>query len=114
MNDSDMARTATGRREEGTDLCAQIERLVKVNTRLRVGLAGALMLVVGFGLGGIAMDPKDDAVIAFAATDDTIYRVHESGLIEYLRVENDPPRTAEGVFDWGVVKVDERYELQDR
>lgn len=116
MNDSDAAGTVAGRREQGTDLCARIGRLEKSNARLRAGLVGGLMLVVGIGLGGLGglTQDEDDRVVSYTATDDTIYRVHESGRIEYLRVEDNPPHTTEGVFDWGKVKVDERYELQDR
>ena len=114
MNDLHTAGNVSGRREEGTDLCARMRRIEKSNARLRVGLVGVLMLGVGFGLGGLTQQDTDDAVVAYTATDDTIYRIYESGLIEYLRVQGDPPRTTEGVFDWGIVKVDERYELQDR
>ena len=114
MNDSDTAGMVAGRREQGTDLCARMERLAKANARLRVGLAFVLTLGAGIGIGGLTRGADTDSIIAFTATDDTIYRVYESGLIEYLRVEKDPPRTVEGVFDWGVVKVDDRFTLQDR
>jgi len=113
MNDSGAAGTVVGRREDVADLCAQMERFAKTNARLRVGLVGALMLGVGLVLGGQAREGKD-SVIAYTATDETMYRVYESGRIEYLRLDDDPPRTAHGVFDWGVVKIDDRYELQDR
>ena len=113
MNDSDTAGTVAGRRELETDLCARMGRLEKSNARLRVGLVGALMLGGGLVLGGQAQKSKD-SVIAHVGTDGTIYRLYESGRIDYLRVEDDPPRTAEGVFDWGVVRIDDRYELSDR
>lgn len=113
MNDSDAAGMVAGRREVETDVCAQMKRLAITNARLRVGLVGIGMLVVGFGLGGLSQG-KDDSVVAYTATGETMYRVYESGRIEYLRLDNDPPRTAHGVFDWGVVKIDDRYELEDR
>jgi hypothetical protein len=85
-----------------------------VRTEAAVGaLVGALMLGVGFGLGGLTRS-DEDPVVAYTATDETMYRVFESGRIEYLRLDDDPPRTAHGVFDWGVVKIDDRYVLEDR
>lgn len=113
MNSSDAAGTVAGRRDDVQGLCARMRRLERVNARLRVGLVGAVMLGVGFGLGGLTRS-DEDSVVAYAATDETMYRVYESGLIEYLRLDDDPPRTAHGVFDWGVVKIDEEYTLRDR
>lgn len=112
MNDSCTARKDALRQDGQTELCARMARLEKSNARLKFGLAGASMLVVGMALGGLAM--KDDPIVAYTTTDDTMYRVYESGNIEYLRLENGPPRTVEGVFDWGVVKIDDRFKLEDR
>jgi hypothetical protein len=116
MNDSDAAGMVAGRREVETDLCAQNVRLAKTNARLRVGLVGIGMLVVGFGLGGLGglAEGSKDSVVAYTATDRTLYRVYESGRIEYLRVDDDPPRTADGAFGWGEFRIDDRYELSDR
>jgi len=107
------AGTGVGRQEDVQGLCAQNKRLARMNARLRVGLVGVLMLGVGFGLGGLTRN-DEDSVVAYVATDETMYRVYESGRIEYLRLDDDPPRTAHGVFDWGVVKIDNEYTLRDR
>jgi len=113
MKNSDAAGMGAGRREVDTDLCAQMERFAKTNARLRVGLVGAIMLGVGFGLGGLSQKSKD-LVVAYTATDRTMYRVYESGRIEYLRVDDDPPRTADGAFNWGEFRIDDGYKLQKR
>ena len=113
MNDSDTAGIDTVRREHDTDLCARIERLEKRNARLVLGIVGMGMLAIGAAMGGMGEMLKDD-VIAYTATDETMYRVYESGKIEYLRLDDDPPRTVDGVFDWGKVKIDKRYQLKDR
>jgi hypothetical protein len=113
MTDLDTAGMDTGRREDVQGLCARIERLEKRNRRLVVGMVGAGLLGAGALLGGMNAAAKDK-VIAYTATDETMYRVYDSGRIEYLRLDEDPPRTAHGVFDWGVVKIDENYTLRDR
>lgn len=113
MNDSDTAGMGTAWRDNDTDLCARIERLEKRNARLVIGVVGAGMLAIGAVLGGMGEVLKDD-VIAYTATDETMYRVYESGKIEYLRLDDDPPRTVDGIFNWGKLKIDKRYELKDR
>jgi hypothetical protein len=113
MTDLDTAGMDSGRREDVQGLCARIERLEKRNRRLVVGMVGAGLLGAGALLGGMNAAAKDK-VIAYTATDETMYRVYDSGRIEYLRLDEDPPRTAHGVFDWGVVKIDENYTLRDR
>ncbi len=117
MTGSDTAGMDTGRRDDVQGLCARIERLEKRNRRLVIGMVGVGLLGAGALLGGMnaETDPaKRDKVIAYTATDETMYRVYESGRIEYLRLDDDPPRTVDGVFDWGVVKIDKRYQLKDR
>ena len=116
MNDSDAAGMVAERRDGETDLCAQMERLAKTNARLRVGLVGIGMLVVGFGLGGLGglAQSSKDSVVAYTATDRSMYRIYESGRIEYLRVDDDPPRTADGAFGWGEFRIDDGYTLQRR
>ena len=92
---------------------SRISKLQKSNHRLTIALVGLGALSVGLLLGGMNRAGKDD-VIAYAATDETLYRIYETGRIEYLRLDEDPPRTAHGVFDWGVVKIDKNYTLRDR
>ena len=104
MNDSDASVT---------EMSSRLDRLERSNSLLRVTLVGVLMLGTGLLLGGQA-EATNDSAIAHVATDGTIYRLYESGHIEYLRVEDDPPRTADGVFNWGVVKIDARQTLSDR
>lgn len=116
MNGSDTAGMVAGRRETGSDLVARVARVERSNARLRVGLVGAGMLVVGVVLGGVMGQPvekRGDDIVAYTASDSSLYRIYESGRIEYLRLENDPPRSAHGVYDWGIVKIDTDYTLQD-
>ena len=116
MNGSDAAGTVAGRRETGIDLEARLARVERSNARLRVGLVGIGMLLVGVVLGGMMGQPEEkrgDDVVAYTSTDSSLYRIYESGRIEYLRLENDPPRSAHGVYNWGVVKIDTNYRLQN-
>lgn len=104
MNDSDATVT---------ELNARLDRLERSNSRLRITLVGGLMLGAGLLLGGQA-EATSDPAIAHVATDGTIYRLFESGHIEYLRVEDSPPRSADGVFSWGVLNIDDARTLLDR
>ncbi len=104
MNDSDATVT---------ELNARLDRLERSNSRLRITLAGAIMLGAGLLLGGQA-EATSDPAIAHVATDGTIYRLYESGHIEYLRVEDSPPRSADGIFGWGDVNIDFKRDLVDR
>ncbi len=113
MNDSDAARTIAGRREDGTDLCAQIVRLEQTNNRLKIGLVGIGALAFGIALGGFTQN-ANDPIMAYTSTNKAMYRIYESGRIQYLRIEGDTPRTDRGYFGWGDVRIDDRHNLADQ
>ncbi|MFK7759745.1 MAG: hypothetical protein AB8C13_07360 [Phycisphaerales bacterium] len=94
------------------ELNARIARVQQTNARLRIGVVAMGALIAGVLLGGFTQ-PRN-SVVAYTATDETMYRIYESGKIEYLRLDEDPPRTADGIFNWGIVKIDDRYDLRDR
>ncbi len=91
----------------------QLAQLQRTNARLRTALVGAVALGVGLMLGGFAQQ-DDDGIEAYVATDGTIYRLYESGAIQYLRVENDPPRSSDGIYTWGNIRMDRSRTLRDR
>lgn len=109
MNDSGTAGNNAARQDGQTDLSARMARLERSNARLKFGLVGASMLVVGMALGGLAL--KDDPIIAYTTSDDTMYRVFKSGKMQYLRLENDPPHTTSGLFNWGEIRIDKNMNL---
>lgn len=111
MSDSCTAGMDVAWQDGQTDLCARMARLERSNARLKFGLVGASMLVVGMALGGFAR--SDDPVIAYTTTDDTMYRVYESGKMQYLRLENNPARTVRGVMNWGEFRIDQDMTLPD-
>ena len=132
MSGFDTAGTGTERREVDRDVLdldvlhrmAGLEReCAKIRSRWLMTVVGAGALGVGAVLGGLGnsagSQPAEqlnrvDDVVAYTATDGTIYKIFESGKIEYLRVDENPPRTADGLYDWGDVKIESRYTLRDR
>ena len=124
MNGFDTAGTGTERRELDRDVLHRIAGLerqcAKLRSRWLMTIVGVGALGAGTVLGGLGSgQPTEkldrvDEVVAYTATDRTIYKMYESGKIEYLRVDENPPRTADGVYDWGDVKIDLRYTLPDR
>jgi hypothetical protein len=91
----------------------QLAQLQRTNARLRTALVGIAALAVGLALGGFTQ-PDEDEVEAYVATDGTIYKLYESGAIQYLRIEDDPPRSANGIFTWGDIRFDQTRKLPDR
>lgn len=67
-------------------------------------VAGGIVLL-GAGVGQPGSAPPPDKIVAFAATDEKLFRVWESGRIEFLGVDLDNG-TANGVPDWSPVKID--------
>lgn len=132
MSKFDTAGTGTERRELDRDvldrdalhrIAGLEQQCAKLRARWLMTVIGAGALGVGAVLGGLGNSgggqPAEklnrvDDVVAYTATDGTIYKIFESGKIEYLRVDENPPRTADGVYDWGDVQIDLRYTLPDR
>lgn len=93
----------------------QLAQLKRTNARLRTALVGAVALGVGLALGGFTQTDEDEVEVeAYVATDGTIYKLYESGAIQYLRIEDDPPRSANGIFTWGDIRFDRTRKLPDR
>ncbi|MBO6512925.1 MAG: hypothetical protein JJ974_03025 [Phycisphaerales bacterium] len=112
MNDSGTAGTGPLRQDGSSDLSARMARLEKSNARLKLAVVGAVMLGAGMALGGLTL--KDDPVIAYTATDDTMYRVFKSGKMQYLRLQDNPARTVHGVMNWGDFRIDKNMTLPDK
>jgi len=62
-----------------------------------VAAAGAML--------GVGRGQPEDRIVGLAATDEKLFRVWESGRIEFLVVDLDNG-TAEGVPDWTPVQID--------
>lgn len=61
------------------------------------------IVLLGAGAGQPATPP--DKIVGFAATDEKLFRVWESGKIEFLGVDLDNGTPA-GVPDWSPVQID--------
>ncbi len=76
-------------------------------------IAGLLIGGMGSGMGGSTQPETainaEQKVVGIAATQGNIYRVHDDGSMTYIKVDN-PHRTAQGIYSWGEVLIDEKYE----
>ena len=102
---------------------SRLARLERSNARLRVGIAAVVALGTGLALGGFQLrtnQPErsrpsltEDPVTHYFSSDERVYRVRESGMMEYIRLEDNPPRSADGVFGWGTIRIDPDRNLLD-
>lgn len=69
------------------------------------GMVTGVVLAAGIVLVGAGRGHTQDKIIGFAATDEKLFRVWESGRIEFLGVDLDTGSPA-GVPDWSPVKID--------
>lgn len=100
----------------------RLASLERSSNRWRLAAVGSITLLAGLLIGGMGQsniqlpaqpeetDPK--AVVGYAGTSDTIYRIHHDGSITYLKVPKGD-RTAKGYFTWGDVKIDRNYKSRD-
>ncbi len=75
-------------------------------------IAGLLIGGMGGGEQPEPADPDTPAVVGITATSQNIYRVYEDGSMSYIKV-NNPHRTANGIYSWGDVLIDEKYKNPD-
>ncbi|MCR9076657.1 MAG: hypothetical protein NXI07_11530 [bacterium] len=91
-------------------------QLLKTNARWRLLAVSALTLMAGIGIGGmgsgqpeLSTSPDDPmAVIDYVGTSDRIFRIHADGSLTYLKIP-EGERTGFGYYDWGKIKIDDRY-----
>lgn len=100
----------------------RLAALERSASRWRLAAVGSITLLAGLLIGGMGTstannatqpnttDPK--AVVGYAGTDDTIYRMHHDGSITYIKVPAGE-RTSKGYFTWGDVKIDHNYKSRD-
>jgi len=91
-------------------------QLTKSNARWRLLAVSSITLMAGIGIGGMGLNqpeaetvPDDPmAVVDYVGTSDRIFRVHADGSLTYLKIP-DGERTGFGYYDWGKIKIDDRY-----
>ena len=92
----------------------RLSQLSKSNARWRLLAVSSIALMGGIVIGGMGNSqpetvPDDpDAVIDYVGTGDRIFRIHADGSMTYLKIP-DGERTGFGYYDWGKIKIDERY-----
>jgi len=94
----------------------RLSQLTKTNARWRLLAVSSITLMVGVMIGGmgnaqpeaktVPSDPT--AVVNYVGTADRIFRVHADGSLSYINIPNGE-RTGFGYYNWGKVKIDERY-----
>ena len=91
-------------------------QLAKSNARWRLLAVSSVALMGGIVIGGMGSsqpdptaspdDPK--AVVDYVGTSDRIFRVHADGSMTYIKIP-EGERTGFGYYNWGTVKIDQRY-----
>ncbi len=92
--------------------------------RWRLLAVSSTTLIAGLLIGGMSAgmsegsqpDTAADAepkIVGIAATQGNIYRVHDDGSMTYIKVDN-PHRTAQGIYTWGEVMIDEKFKNQTK
>ena len=92
----------------------RLSQLSKSNARWRLLAVSSIALMGGIVIGGMGSsqpaetpsDPK--AVIEHVGMADRIIRIHADGTMSYLKIPGGE-RTGFGYYDWGTVKIDDRY-----
>ncbi len=99
----------------------RLASLERSSARWRLVAVGSITLFAGLLIGGMGtnstLDPQPEpndpkAVVGYAGTDSTIYRIHNDGSITYLKIPKGE-RTAHGYFSWGDIKIDKSYKSRD-
>ena len=88
--------------------------------RWRLLAVSSTTLIAGLLIGGMSGSSQPETainagpqVVGIAATDGNIYRVHDDGSMTYIKVDN-PHRTANGIYSWGDVLINEKYTNPDK
>lgn len=94
---------------------SRLHRLEKTNARWRAGAIAGLAGSIGLLIGGMGQPQQtgEQRPYGYVAIGDTIYSIDQRGNIGYINL-GGAPRTAEGYFSWGRVKIDRARELIDR
>lgn len=93
----------------------RLSQLTTSNARWRMLAVSSLALMGGMLIGGMGNSAQPDttpsdpsAVIDYVGAGDRIFRVHADGSLTYLKVP-DGERTGFGYYDWGKIKIDNRF-----
>jgi hypothetical protein len=90
---------------------SRTDRAVRIIRRQRLtigGLAGLLVLVVGLGQGSTGQDrpsASGPAITHYTAGGDRLYRVWDTGVIEYLTVDL-ANGSVDGIPGWARIHID--------
>lgn len=92
----------------------RLSQLTKSNARWRLLAVSSIALIGGVVIGGMGHaqpdeSPKDPkAVVDHVGMENLIVRIHADGSMSYFKFPQGD-RTAHGYYNWGEIKIDERY-----
>jgi|GEM_PF-2027236 len=108
---------------ESSPIETRLSALERSAGRWRLLAVSSTTLIAGLLIGGMSAGMSADSqpdtanneepqVVGITATSQNIYRVYEDGSMSYIKV-NNPHRTAQGIYSWGDVLIDEKYKNPD-